>query len=363
MALTPDEFLRSADPDQLSYAAEDIGRALGEGRNVAEELRGLRRQLADLDRENRTFESGFRAALDHVLGGYLAATRHSAHLQDQAQAALSRPNWVKVLRVLRGGATRPGQIASSAGLQSSAVTRTLNEMAKEGLVERLTALGGDQRTRPVALTRFGQELCDRLPERLDQRVEVIRELAPILLGMLTFVAEQAETRTERIAQLAEHKLSLPIGMAMAGILLQEAKTWGLVRTSENSVSFHLAIRKESPVICALQSGDNSFLHRMREWAKGTMVVVRASQKNRFHWDRGARNIGFDNFRTIGDDDFLIGNTADFAAYSLAYESKPLLALDAQRPEAVSLMDGATRKGCVVDADEDASEGFERLAAA
>lgn len=370
MSLTSEELLQSKDPTLLRYAAQDIGRALGGSREITKDLLALRRSIAEPkdtqdQTQDQTYADGFLAAIDQVSAGFIAARRHSGHLQNQAQLAASRPNWGKVLRALKSGNRRPGGIASIAGLQTSAVTRTINEMVKEGVVARaaIAEPGNDQRTRTVELTQLGQELCAHLDSDGDSQVEMMRELAPALIRILTLVSDKVAVPPERFEQLARQTLSASMARAMASVLLQEADAWGLVRTQADRVVSNLVYRPESTssILVALGEGDSSFLRKVGAWAGSDRVLIRTSVHQRLAWDRCVRELGFDNFETLGEDDFIVGIDQS-SAYSLVYESKPILEQDARTPEAQSLINRAHRKGCVVGESEEVRAGFDKLVA-
>lgn len=104
-----------------------------------------------------------RYRLHDSLGFHLTITarQQERRLDDLFRPlGLTRTSWCILLAVGNEGKTRPSDIASFLGLDRTAVSRSLRQMEKDGMIARQSG-EEDKRTTTVALTAKGRDLLAR----------------------------------------------------------------------------------------------------------------------------------------------------------------------------------------------------------
>jgi len=89
------------------------------------------------------------------------------------------PRHCSILRTLtaKQGA-RLSDLAADAGITPSAMTRVLEKLEAQKLVQRVRGTAGDGRAANVAITRHGREVCARIDKLMQQRTRSIVNLIP-----------------------------------------------------------------------------------------------------------------------------------------------------------------------------------------
>ena len=89
------------------------------------------------------------------------------------------PRQCSILRTLtaRQGA-RLSDLAADAGITPSAMTRVLEKLEAQKLVQRVRGTAGDGRAAKVAITRHGRQVCARIDKLMQQRTSTIVSAIP-----------------------------------------------------------------------------------------------------------------------------------------------------------------------------------------
>jgi DNA-binding MarR family transcriptional regulator len=89
------------------------------------------------------------------------------------------PRQCSILRTLsaRQGA-RLSDLAADAGITPSAMTRVLEKLEAQKLVQRVRGTAGDGRAANVAITRHGRQVCARIDKLMQERTSSIVSAIP-----------------------------------------------------------------------------------------------------------------------------------------------------------------------------------------
>ena len=90
------------------------------------------------------------------------------------------PRQCSILRTLtaKQGA-RLSDLAAETGITPSAMTRVLEKLEAQKLVQRVRGTAGDGRAANVAITRHGRQVCARLDKLMQQRTSTIVSAIPV----------------------------------------------------------------------------------------------------------------------------------------------------------------------------------------
>ena len=79
-----------------------------------------------------------------------------------------------ILRTLRAKqGARLSDLAAEAGITPSAMTRVLEKLEAQKLVQRVRGAAEDGRTAKVAITRYGRQVCGRVDKLMRSRTRII----------------------------------------------------------------------------------------------------------------------------------------------------------------------------------------------
>lgn len=131
----------------------------------------------------------------------LAARRITRFLDSQmAETGLSVAQFGLMAQVAAAAADTLGALASRTGMEQSTLTRNLQALAREGLVE-IAVVEGNQRRRMVWLTEAGAvRLKDAMPAWRRAHRALSAALAPELAQQLAAASETLETASTRQAR-------------------------------------------------------------------------------------------------------------------------------------------------------------------
>jgi DNA-binding MarR family transcriptional regulator len=104
--------------------------------------------------------------------------------------------WRVLIFVGRAGFTSANRICSETDLDKGAVSRSLNLLARMGVVS-VKADGADSRRHNVALTARGRALHDRIvPVAMERQRELLRDLSPDEVEVLKNLVHRMQARIE-----------------------------------------------------------------------------------------------------------------------------------------------------------------------
>jgi MarR family transcriptional regulator, organic hydroperoxide resistance regulator len=109
-----------------------------------------------------------------------------------------RPRYFPVVcRLLQCGEASVGDLSAAAGVSQPAMTQTIADMKRNGLVQSGTVSGGDPRLKLVRLTREGQATADRLLPVWDAIARAAADLDTALPSPLAPLLEAALAELDR----------------------------------------------------------------------------------------------------------------------------------------------------------------------
>jgi len=123
--------------------------------------------------------------------------------QEMVALGLTAMQWRPMISIYKGVADTPAELARLAGVDTSAMTRTLDRLEAKGLVRR-TRSNEDRRTIKIELTETGKEKGQQIPPCVD------RVLNQHLRGFS--VDEVTQLRHMLHRMLANGSFDLPRGM-------------------------------------------------------------------------------------------------------------------------------------------------------
>jgi DNA-binding MarR family transcriptional regulator len=125
--------------------------------------------------------------------------------QEMAALDLTAMQWRPLISIYKGTADTPAELARLAGVDTSAMTRTLDRLEAKGLVRRTRSLE-DRRIIKIELTETGKEKAQQIPPCVD------RVLNQHLRGFSVEEVAQLRHLLHRI--LANGSFDLPRGVSL-----------------------------------------------------------------------------------------------------------------------------------------------------
>ncbi len=140
----------------------------------------------DTDPASLPFKSDLRCLTDESIGMLIKQVYQSLTRvidREMAPLDLTAMQWRPLLLIAKRQAETPAELARQAGVDTGAITRTLDRLESKGLVRRVRSQE-DRRVVQLEITEAGQATCTQIPPVLSRAID---------LHLRGFSVQEAET--------------------------------------------------------------------------------------------------------------------------------------------------------------------------